>query len=226
MDKHECMYVECNEQTSNPKYCSLSCGTKQQFINKPAKARYKTCPECEEDFRIGAGFKSPENVYCSHSCAAKVSNLKRWNGGVKFERPGCARCGRMVSDHKRKYCSRECSSRHKSELIVEEWLDGKSSGTVASGLVRTIRNYLLEQAEYKCQSPTCCVEGGWSVVNQSTGKVPLEIDHIDGNCYNNSPENLIVLCPNCHAITPTYRALNKNSGRHYRRQRYAKGKSH
>ena len=64
--------------------------------------------------------------------------------------------------------------------------------------------------------PTCAVPGGFAEVNPITGKVPLEIDHVDGDCYNNRPENLVVLCPNCHSLTPTFRALNKASGRKYR----------
>jgi RNase P subunit RPR2 len=35
-------------------------------------------------------------------------------------------------------------------------------------------------------------------------KVPLELDHIDGNHFNNEFSNLRVLCPNCHAQTDTY----------------------
>ena len=39
-------------------------------------------------------------------------------------------------------------------------------------------------------------------------KISLELDHIDGNCYNHSIENLRVICPNCHAQTETYRGKN------------------
>ena len=35
--------------------------------------------------------------------------------------------------------------------------------------------------------------------------IPLELDHIDGNRRNNNLSNLRLLCPNCHASTPTYR---------------------
>jgi hypothetical protein len=38
--------------------------------------------------------------------------------------------------------------------------------------------------------------------------IPLELDHIDGDIENNSIGNLRLLCPNCHALTPTYRGKN------------------
>lgn len=40
------------------------------------------------------------------------------------------------------------------------------------------------------------------------GPIPLELDHIDGDRTNNLLENLRLLCPNCHALTPTYRGRN------------------
>jgi len=36
----------------------------------------------------------------------------------------------------------------------------------------------------------------------------LELDHINGNPADNRIENLRILCPNCHAQTPTYRGRN------------------
>jgi predicted HNH restriction endonuclease len=44
----------------------------------------------------------------------------------------------------------------------------------------------------------------------------VEVEHIDGNWRNNQPSNLTLLCPNCHSLTPTYRALNWGRGREYR----------
>jgi hypothetical protein len=38
---------------------------------------------------------------------------------------------------------------------------------------------------------------------------PIELDHINGNNRDNRLENLRLLCPNCHAQTPTYRGRNK-----------------
>jgi len=41
--------------------------------------------------------------------------------------------------------------------------------------------------------------------------IPLELDHISGNSKDNRLSNLRLLCPNCHAQTPTYRGKNKIS---------------
>ena len=55
------------------------------------------------------------------------------------------------------------------------------------------------------------VDGG--EINKYTNKIPLEIEHIDGNYKNNNEENLILLCPNCHSLTSTYKGANLNNGR-------------
>lgn len=40
-------------------------------------------------------------------------------------------------------------------------------------------------------------------------KVPIELDHIDGNHYNNDFKNLRIICPNCHAQTDTHSGKNR-----------------
>ena len=38
--------------------------------------------------------------------------------------------------------------------------------------------------------------------------IPLELDHLDGDKNNNQFDNLRLICPNCHALTATYRGKN------------------
>lgn len=42
-------------------------------------------------------------------------------------------------------------------------------------------------------------------------KISLEIEHKDGNHFNDLRENLEALCPNCHSLTETWRGRNKDS---------------
>ena len=38
--------------------------------------------------------------------------------------------------------------------------------------------------------------------------IPLELDQVNGRSDDNRLENLRLVCPNCHAQTPTYRGKN------------------
>jgi hypothetical protein len=58
-----------------------------------------------------------------------------------------------------------------------------------------------------------CSRCGWKERHPKTNRVPVEVEHIDGNWENNLPGNLTLLCPNCHSLTETFRGLNRGRGR-------------
>ena len=41
------------------------------------------------------------------------------------------------------------------------------------------------------------------------GRIPVELDHINGDRFDNRLENLRILCPNCHSLQPTHRGMNQ-----------------
>ncbi|WP_407839003.1 HNH endonuclease signature motif containing protein [Streptomyces sp. DSM 116496] len=57
------------------------------------------------------------------------------------------------------------------------------------------------------QCAMCGIEPTWQGY-----PLPLEVDHIDGDWRNNQPDNLRLVCPNCHSTTDTYRGRAKRRG--------------
>lgn len=63
---------------------------------------------------------------------------------------------------------------------------------------RVIKQRLISTRGHKCEN---CKTSTWC-----EGKpIVLELEHIDGNNENNILENLLLLCPNCHSQTKTWK---------------------
>lgn len=132
----------------------------------------------------------------------------------------CIECKKLVRLGQRKPCPpgfmSEIAKKSHLRKRIEGYADWKSGSCVFSS--RTIKRMLADIEGYKCSS---CGISDWM------GKrITLELEHKDGNSDNNSPDNVCLICPNCHSQTPTYKGANKGRGRHFRRQRYAEGKSY
>jgi len=111
--------------------------------------------------------------------------------------------------YRNKYCNNVCQNNDQYQKYIERWKANLESGYRGKKLEVShhIRRWMFETRNHKCE------ECGWSKINQFTGKIPLQIDHIDGNFTNNKPENLRLLCPSCHSLTETWGRINKHPGR-------------
>lgn len=146
------------------------------------------------------GLKGGATRYCSLKCSAQAQKKSR---GQCLS--GCGNLGKL---YRTRYCSISCAHGHRYRCRAETFfMDGGGHGYVSPQfLARILRDYYGER----------CLRCGWSKRHPKTGRVPVEVEHIDGNWENNRLTNLTLLCPNCHALTPTFRALNRGRGRAYR----------
>ena len=119
----------------------------------------------------------------------------------------CLLCNKELVKGQTKFCCSEHSNQYKINESIKNWLDGNDEGWSGTGIKKFIRNYLIKEANYKCE---LC---GWGEINPYSGNLPLEIHHKDGNYKHNTLDNLQVLCPNCHSLTDNYKSMNKDSCR-------------
>ena len=143
--------------------------------------------------------KSHKTKYCSRSCYIRTHAVDR---GL------CSSgCGKPIPRDRTCYCSRTCQRRHTRETRVAR-IEAGTYDPFSS--LRPLRDYLVEKLGEKC---TRC---GWAQRNPYTRRVPIEVEHIDGDWKNNHLTNLTLLCPSCHSLTATFRGLNKGKGRAHR----------
>ena len=126
----------------------------------------------------------------------------------------CINCEKEINK-RNKYCSIKCQKEYEYKQYIEKWKKGLEKGTRGDYQISMyIKTYLFKKYKNKCAN---C---GWGETNKYTGNIPLEVEHVDGNYKNNKEENLILLCPNCHSLTSTYKGANLNNGRKTRNKYY------
>jgi hypothetical protein len=183
----------------------------REYYNNPNYCNY-----CGEVILVSKN-KRPSDIrqkkFCNNSCAASYNNQgvrRNYKDDVDYDiLTTCLNCGNEVRRNK-KYCSQNCQNEYEQNIWEEKWLNGEISGnknSVWTQASERVRTYLFKKYNKKCSR---C---GWGETNPYTGKIPLEIEHIDGNANNTTPNNVTLLCPNCHSLTATYRGANRGNGR-------------
>ena len=127
----------------------------------------------------------------------------------------CLNCNSIIDKYK-KICNNKCQKECQYKEYIANWKNNKENGLRGDYQISMyIKTYLFDKYNNKC------AKCGWGKVNKFTNRIPLEIEHIDGNYQNNKEDNLILLCPNCHSLTSTYKGANRNHGRK-QRSKYSK----
>jgi len=122
-----------------------------------------------------------------------------WNSGGKKNEP--------------KFCSYRCYNEYKYKEFINKWLIGEIKGSgKACKISAYVKRWVFEKAKNKCEN---C---GFDSVHPRTKKSILQIHHKDENPNNSTPDNLVVLCPNCHALADSKNTSKGNGRRYYRKQ--------
>ena len=190
---HKCICEECGkefETTTVRRFCTRSCSAthNNRLRTHTIESRQKTSESIRKYYH------------------GEVNEYKIYNDQV------CENCGKPIDDPftKRRFCSIKCQGEYKRKNKIQEWLDNPSKYN-SSSVYPFIRRYLMELHDNKCEM---C---GWSELNKFSGLIPLEVHHINGDSTDNKPENLQILCPNCHSLTENFGILNEGKSKRYKR---------
>lgn len=186
------------------------------------------CTNCQEPL-VGRWNKR----FCSTSCAAQYNNSNKVNKKIIANRALIedliskrtsirvikSIIGISTSTFKRAYPeyegSKGNSKKHKQfqkkrkesnrtkifESICKTGYTGLNTGSVNQKI--WLKRFLIDRDGAKC------CQCGWGKAHPTTGNIMIELDHIDGDNTNNTLENVRLLCPNCHSLTPTYRYVKR-----------------
>jgi hypothetical protein len=160
------------------------------------------CNNCGKEF---IGFKKNKRKFCSQSCAVQYNNKKR---PKRYKLKNCFFCNKPLERHQYKFCSSICNGKYQTQSTYDKIENGDTTFYPF-----TYKKYLIYKYGEKC------MKCGWHEINPVTGLIPIQLEHKDGNSENHNLNNLELLCPNHHSLTPTYGALNKGNGRTKRREK-------
>ncbi len=166
--------------------------------------------EFTEDWRKDSAQRKKPPRFCCRACSSSVGHR------IHTKEYFCLSCGASLGVGYRaqvnKYCNNTCQQQYQQKQLLESWLstgkmNGYTGGTWGNApAAKYVRDYIAIQ-----QNRCCAICHGEAIHNDKPLKFIL--DHIDGDCTNNAPDNLRLICPNCDSQTDTFKARNKGNGR-------------
>ena len=158
----------------------------------------KECPVCKVTFRCKTNTRY-SRITCSRKCSntyfiRRVATVRK-----TFNCEVCNKPTERSYTSKNRFCSSKCCGENTFNITLERFKKGE---VIQRG---TSRKILTEINGYKCSE---CGITDWA-----NKPITLQVHHIDGNCTNNMPDNLKLICPNCHSQTPTFGSRNTGNGR-------------
>ena len=149
--------------------------------------------------------KRHQNKFCSRSCAATFNNVLRVQTEATKEKIRNSLQVYYSNDaNKASLHGWTAESRYKAKQAQalyyanrEKYLPYESLGEASR------KKILLREQLGKCNA---CGIDSWN-----DKPITLELEHKDGDHFNNLRENEELLCPNCHSQTKTFRGRNKHS---------------
>lgn len=156
-------------------FCSSKCQYEYRHLNNSKEIQCELCGK--KIIRRNSHIKNKKKLFCSRKC----KNIWKNENTTKIQL-NCCQCNKQFSNYqyrvnanKFNFCSRKC---------YQEWkLENKFV---------YYKNYRFQAFQYFDKKCEIC---GFDKI-----KGILEVHHIDKNRKNNEKSNLIILCPNCHAI--------------------------
>lgn len=210
-DGHKLYHVKCTICGWETNMLKAHIGIAKNCTHTKKGIEVKKCLNCGKEIEIDNIRPSEyqKKKFCSLSCAVSYNNRTKTH--IKMKERFCLNCGTPLNSHQTKYCQRKCQHEYQQKQWEEKWFSGEINGYYDTNhwgdTPDRIRTYLFKKYNSKC------AKCGWGEMNPYSKTIPLEIEHIDGNYKNNRPENVTLLCPNCHSLTKTYRGANKGNGR-------------
>lgn len=122
----------------------------------------------------------------------------------------CLNCDKIIPfkgyTYHHKYCDNSCQGAYKNKSLQTSIFSKIEKGLKLNFCSSTTQMWYKKYIISKYGNQ--CMKCGWNKLNTFTNKIPVELDHIDGNCENNDINNLRLLCPCCHSLTEHFKGGN------------------